>query len=51
MGGWVDDIGQLESKLKVKAGRYGRPEVPYVIAVLSLSGFMERIDIAKWVLS
>ena len=47
MGGWVDDIGQLESKLKGKAGRYGRPEVPYVIAVLSLSGFMERIDIAQ----
>jgi hypothetical protein len=47
MAGWVDDIGQLESKLKVKAGRYGRPEVPYVIAVLSLSGFMERIDIAQ----
>lgn len=47
MGGWADDIGQLESKLKVKAGRYGRPEVPYVIAVLSLSGFMERIDIAQ----
>jgi hypothetical protein len=47
MGGWVDDIGQLESKLKVKASRYGRPEVPYVIAVLSLSGFMDRIDIAQ----
>ncbi len=47
MGGAVDDIGQLESKLKVKAGRYGRPKVPYVIAVLALSGFMERIDIAQ----
>ncbi len=47
IGGPVDDIRQLESKLKVKAGRYGRPEVPYVIAVLSLSGFMERIDIAQ----
>lgn len=47
MTGWVDDIGQLESKLKVKAARYGRPEIPYVIAVLSLSGFMERIDIAQ----
>jgi hypothetical protein len=47
MGGWVDDIGQLGSKLKVKAGRYGRPEVPYVIAVLSLSGFMERLDIEQ----
>ena len=47
MGGAVDDVSQLESKLKVKAGRYGRPEVPYVIAVLSLSGFMERLDIAQ----
>lgn len=47
MGGWVDDMGQLESKLKVKAGRYGRPEVPYVIAVLSLSGFMERLDVEQ----
>ena len=46
-GGAVDDIGQLESKLKVKAGRYGRPDVPYVIAVLSLSAFMERIDVAQ----
>jgi hypothetical protein len=47
MGGTVDDISQLESKLKAKAGRYGRPGAPYVIAVLSLSGFMERSDIAQ----
>lgn len=47
MAGPVDDIDQLESKLQVKAGRYGRPEVPFVIAVLSLSGFMERIDVAQ----
>lgn len=45
--GLVDDIDQLESKLKVKAARYGRPAIPYVIAVLSLSGFMERIDVAQ----
>lgn len=47
MGGAVDDVSQLESKLKAKAGQAGRPDVPYVIAVLSLSGFMERIDIAQ----
>jgi hypothetical protein len=47
MGGAVDDIGQLESKLKVKAGRYGRPDEPYVIAILCLSSFMERLDIEQ----
>lgn len=47
MGGAVDDISQLESKLKVKAGRYGRPDEPYVIAILCLSSFMERLDIEQ----
>lgn len=47
MGGAVDDIAQLESKLKVKAGRYGRPDEPYVIAILCLSSFMERLDIEQ----
>jgi hypothetical protein len=47
MGGPVDDIDQLESKLKAKAGRYGRPEEPFVIAVLCLSSFMERLDIEQ----
>jgi hypothetical protein len=47
IGGAVDDISQLESKLKVKASRYGRPEEPYVIAILCLSAFMERLDIEQ----
>jgi hypothetical protein len=47
MGGPVDDVDQLESKLKAKAGRYGRPEEPFVIAVLCLSSFMERLDIEQ----
>jgi hypothetical protein len=47
MGAMVDDVDQLESKLKAKAGRYGRPKVPFVIAVLSLSSFMERLDIVQ----
>jgi hypothetical protein len=47
MGGAVNDIDQLEGKLKVKAGRYGRPDEPYVIAILCLSAFMERLDIEQ----
>jgi hypothetical protein len=45
--GWVDDIDQLQSKLKVKAGRYGHPEIPMVTAILCLSPFMERLDIEQ----
>lgn len=47
MAGPVDDVDQLESKLKAKAGRYGRPSLPFVVAVLSLSGFMERRDVEQ----
>jgi hypothetical protein len=47
IGGAVDDISQLESKLKVKAGRYGRPSEPFLIAILCLSAFMERLDIER----
>lgn len=47
MAGYVNDIEQLLSKLKTKAGRYGRPEEPFVIAVLCLSSFMERLDIEQ----
>jgi hypothetical protein len=35
--GWVNDIERLHSKLKAKAGRYGRPAAPMVTAVLSMS--------------
>jgi hypothetical protein len=45
--GLVDDIDHLQSKLKVKAGRYGHPEIPMVIAVLCLSPFMEALDIEQ----
>jgi hypothetical protein len=45
--GLVDDIEQLHSKLKAKAGRYGRPEVPFVTAILCMSSFMERLDIEQ----
>lgn len=45
--GLVNDIEQLQSKLKAKAGRYGRPQVPLVTAVLSISSFMERLDIEQ----
>lgn len=47
MAGWVNDIEQLRGKLKTKAGRYGRPGEPFVIAVLCLSSFMERLDIEQ----
>jgi hypothetical protein len=47
MGGPVNDIEQLLGKLKAKAGRYGRPQEPFVIAVLCLSAFMERLDIEQ----
>lgn len=45
--GYVDEIGQLRSKLKAKAGRYGRPEVPLVTAVLCEASFMKPEDIAQ----
>jgi hypothetical protein len=45
--GSVNDIEQLGSKLKAKAGRYGRPQVPLVTAVLCMSTFMKRFDIEQ----
>lgn len=45
--GMVDDVEQLHDKLKSKAGRYGRPEVPIITAVLCASSFMEQRDIAQ----
>jgi len=47
MAGWVDDVDQLQSKLKTKAGRYGRPKAPLVTAVLCASSFMEDRDIEQ----
>lgn len=47
LSGFVDDIGQLQAKLKTKAGRYGRPEAPFVTAVLCMSPFMERLDVEQ----
>src|SRR3954451_3273663 len=35
--GFVNDIRQLRSTLKKKAGRFGRPKIPMVTATLSLS--------------
>lgn len=45
--GWVNDIAQLRSKLKAKAGRYGRPNVPLITAVLCESSFMTPEDIGQ----
>lgn len=45
--GWVNDIEQLRSKLKAKAGRYGRPDAPFVTAMLCMSTFMEPLDIEQ----
>jgi hypothetical protein len=47
VAGWVDDIEQLVSKLKTKAGRYGRPEAPLVTAVLCASSFMKDLDLEQ----
>ena len=47
MGGYVDDVEQLYDKLRDKAGRYGRPDVPLLTAVLCTSGFMESLDIEQ----
>ncbi|MGA9284021.1 MAG: hypothetical protein WBV85_01120 [Solirubrobacteraceae bacterium] len=47
LSGWVDDIDQLQSKLKTKSGSYGRPSAPLVTAVLCASSFMEDEDIAQ----
>ena len=45
--GGVNDIEQLRSTLKRKAGRYGEPSIPFVIAVQCLSAFMELLDIEQ----
>lgn len=45
--GYADDIGQLASTLKKKAGKYGHPQIPMVMAVQCLSAFMEQIDIEQ----
>ena len=45
--GYATDIEQLKSKLKAKAGRYGRPEVPFVTAVLCVSPSIDNLDIEQ----
>jgi hypothetical protein len=45
--GWSNDIDQLRSKLKAKAGRYGRPEIPFVTAIYCASAFMKDLDIEQ----
>ena len=45
--GGVNDIEQLRSTLKGKAGRYGRPAIPFVIAVQCRSAFVEPLDIEQ----
>lgn len=45
--GGVNDIEQLRGTLKGKAGRYGTPNVPFVIAVQCMSSFMEMLDIEQ----
>jgi hypothetical protein len=47
MAGYVDDVEQLYDKLRDKAGRYGRPQVPLLTAVLCTSAFMESHDIEQ----
>lgn len=45
--GWVNDVEQLQSKLKAKAGRYGRPDIPLVTAIYCASTFMTDLDIEQ----
>lgn len=45
--GWSNDIEQLHSKLKSKAGGYGRPEISLVTAVLCESPTMDGLDIEQ----
>lgn len=45
--GGVNDIEQLRSTLKGKAGRYGKPKIPFVVAVQCMSAFMEPLDIEQ----
>ena len=47
ISGFVNDISQLRSKLKGKAGRYGRPELPFVNAILCASSFLQDTDVAQ----
>jgi hypothetical protein len=44
--GGINDVGRLRSALKAKAGRYGRPGVPLVTAVLCDASFLDRRDVA-----
>jgi hypothetical protein len=45
--GGVLDIEQVRATLKGKAGRYGRPTVPLVTAILGAAPFMGRDDIEQ----
>jgi hypothetical protein len=45
-GGVVNDRQQLGKSLRRKRRRYGQPDHPFVVAVLSLSAFMDDEDIA-----
>ncbi len=45
--GWVNDREKLGAKLRGKSRRYGRPRIPLVIAVLSLSSFADDDDVEE----
>lgn len=42
--GWVDRTGPLRNALKKKSGHYGELDLPLIIAVNVMSGFLSRMD-------
>ncbi len=43
-GGWVDDRTPLREAILQKAGRYGKLDLPFVVAVNSLAVHLDKID-------
>jgi hypothetical protein len=44
-GGWDNTVTALRAGLKEKAGKYGRPNDPFIIAPLLTSGFVSAEDV------
>jgi len=47
MGGMVNDVDMLMRTLERKRSKYGRPDEPFMLAVLLMSAFMENEDIEQ----
>lgn len=46
LAGWDNTVDAFRGALKAKASRYGTPDAPYLVALLTTSGFLDVRDVA-----